>query len=509
MIINVKEYRDKVLGCWIGKNIGGTLGAPFEWRRQINNVKFYTQNLEGQALPNDDLDVQLLWLIALEEQGIALDTHMLSEYWRLYVTPHWGEYGTAKVNLRAGLMPPLSGSVNNVYKDSCGAFIRSEIWACIAPGNPVVAAQYALQDAIIDHGGGEGTYAEVFCAALESAAFIERDIFKIIDIGLSYIPSDSGVAKAVKHVIECYKSGKSWQETRNEILTLYRGRPVPFLPDAICHDDEVRGFGDGPLGWDAPSNIAIVIIGLLYGEGDFGNSMCTAVNCGEDTDCTAATVGAIYGILNGSKSIPEEWIKPIGRSIKTACLNLGELGWYGNQLPQTVDELTQRTEKIAMKVADAHDRSVRISLTESTDLQNVKLKDLLGTDFESVFKAYVTGTVFRSGFFEVHVDYNDSPTLIDGKKKILITVKNRYKVQENINYKWYVPNGWEVLPADKGRFFIGVPVVQKPQTMEFIFKASGNGNNMSRFVLELTMEGRNTVILVPVMLYNAYFPPKD
>ena len=33
----------KVLGCWLGKNIGGTLGAPFEWRRQVNDVSFYTQ----------------------------------------------------------------------------------------------------------------------------------------------------------------------------------------------------------------------------------------------------------------------------------------------------------------------------------------------------------------------------------------------------------------------------------------------------------------------------------
>jgi hypothetical protein len=27
--INEVEYRDKVRGCWTGKNIGGTLGAPF------------------------------------------------------------------------------------------------------------------------------------------------------------------------------------------------------------------------------------------------------------------------------------------------------------------------------------------------------------------------------------------------------------------------------------------------------------------------------------------------
>ena len=88
MILNRDEYRSKVLGCWLGKNIGGTLGAPFEWRRQINDVSFYTQDLGGEPLPNDDLDIQLLWLIALEERGIDIDAHDLAEFWLLYVTPH-------------------------------------------------------------------------------------------------------------------------------------------------------------------------------------------------------------------------------------------------------------------------------------------------------------------------------------------------------------------------------------------------------------------------------------
>src|SRR5512142_717046 len=126
--LNRDEYLSKVLGCWMGKNIGGTLGAPFEWRRQVNQVSIYTQELSGDPLPNDDLDIQLLWLVALEERGIDIDARTLAEYWVLYVTPHWSEYGTAKINLRSGLVPPLSGSMYNDYKDSCGAFIRSEIW---------------------------------------------------------------------------------------------------------------------------------------------------------------------------------------------------------------------------------------------------------------------------------------------------------------------------------------------------------------------------------------------
>ena len=36
MILNRDEYRNKVLGCWMGKNIGGTLGAPFEFHEPGN-----------------------------------------------------------------------------------------------------------------------------------------------------------------------------------------------------------------------------------------------------------------------------------------------------------------------------------------------------------------------------------------------------------------------------------------------------------------------------------------
>ena len=49
MLINRDEYVSRVLGCWLGKNIGGTLGAPFEWKRQINDVTFYTQDLGGES----------------------------------------------------------------------------------------------------------------------------------------------------------------------------------------------------------------------------------------------------------------------------------------------------------------------------------------------------------------------------------------------------------------------------------------------------------------------------
>lgn len=158
MTLDFNTYRDKVRACWLGKNIGGTLGAPFEAVRGVLNVDYYTHDLSQGVLPNDDLDLQLIWLMAAEDYGTKLNSEVLGEYWLTFVTADWSEYGAGKGNMRAGLVPPVSGRYENPYGNSNGCFIRSEIWACLMPGHPELAVKYAFEDAIIDH-TDEGVYA--------------------------------------------------------------------------------------------------------------------------------------------------------------------------------------------------------------------------------------------------------------------------------------------------------------------------------------------------------------
>lgn len=500
MKLNLQEYRDKVLGCWMGKNIGGTLGAPFEWRRQINQVSFYTQDLQGEPLPNDDLDIQLLWLVALEEMGVDLDAHTLAEYWTLYVTPHWAEYGTAKINLRAGLMPPLSGTLHNEYKDSCGSFIRSEIWACIAPGSPSVAAWYAYQDAILDHGNGEGIFAEVFCAALESAAFVEKDLSTLIEIGLSYIPESCGVAKAIQDAINSYKTGKTWLDARDSILQSYRGLTFMNQSQNTSEEDWKKGFGDGQRGWDVPSNIGMLIISLLYGEGDFSQTVCTAVNCGEDTDCTGATAGSIWGILHGCQNIPKKWIAPIGHKIKTACLNLGELGYFGNQLPGDIENLTMRTERIARQVALHHHLNLEFTPDSPADLSDIALGKLKA-DPQSKLLGNLQGPRYRFDFFEIEVDYGAGPVIHPEKANLIkLRIINTYKVQARLKIHWYAPAGWQVTPLGDFQVLSFPAHLGEPKELEFQVQADPNGGNTQRAVVEFVIDSRSSVLLIPIIL---------
>jgi ADP-ribosylglycohydrolase len=509
MIINAAEFRKKVLGCWMGKNIGGTLGAPFEWKRQVNHIDFYTQELGGEPLPNDDLDVQLLWLIALEERGVELTAQTLSEYWTLYLTPHWSEYGIAKINMRSGLMPPLSGTMFNEYKDSCGSFLRSEIWACIAPGNPRLAARYAYQDAIIDHGNGEGTYAEVFCAALESAAFITQDIPTLIKIALSYIPKDCGVAGAVCEAQSAFESGKSWLEARNQVLEKYRGLMFFNMREAISDEDWEKGLGSGQRGWDVPSNIGMLIIGLLYGQGDFGKSVCTAVNCGEDTDCTGATLGSLFGILHGIDGIPQSWIAPIGHTIKTACLNLGELGYFGNQLPANVEDLTDRTIRITHMVGSRFNSSVKVVEDQPTDVKGISLESLMaGPEIEILYKN-LAGPIFHFDFFDLALDYGDEGPLIKNgiPKSLRLRIYNHYKVQANLSIHWYTPEGWKISPARDG-YALSLPShLGEPIQMTFQIEIEQVSHALNRAAIEITIEGRPTAMLVPVALLNGNLLP--
>ena len=168
-VFTKEQMMDKIYGCWVGKNIGGTIGTPYEGKQELLDVKGFVTE-PGKPLPNDDLDLQLVWLKALEDRGTrGVDARVLGEYWLSYITPYWNEYGIGKANMQLGFVPPVSGEYNNVWKHSNGAWIRTEIWACTHPGSVDAACRLAFEDASVDHGYGEGSYAAIFESRLSES----------------------------------------------------------------------------------------------------------------------------------------------------------------------------------------------------------------------------------------------------------------------------------------------------------------------------------------------------
>lgn len=432
--LSLERYYDKVLGCWTGKNIGGTLGAPFEGQREMNDVKFYVQDLKGKPAPNDDLDLQLIWLLAAERFGIFnINERILGEYWLSHITGPWNEYGVCKANMRNGLTPPLSGSCNNdQWRYSNGAWIRSEIWACVFPGSPDEAANFAYFDACCDH-SGEGIYAELFTAAMQSAAFVLDNVREVIEVGLARIPADCRIARVVKLVCDHYDKGGDFASARA----------------AVVKDSE-------DLGWfQAPGNIGFVIIGLLYGEGDFGRSVCLANNCGDDTDCTAGTVGALLGIMMGRSGIPSEWIAPIGEDIVTCSI-----ATYNNsnclQLPGTLAELSDRVVKLALAAMREHPALPRIAPGGdklSAEYQG-KLKDGKAVSGRIWNKSPFEMT-FELPFGRLMVDYEGGPEVMPGEPKTLkLKIAEIRSVDQLASVKALLPETWRAEPSAECRFII-------------------------------------------------------
>lgn len=421
--ITLETFRDKVYGCWTGKNIGGTLGVPFEGKQEMNAATFYTQELKGNPAPNDDLDLQLIWLQAAEENGLyRLTPRLLGEYWVNCIVGHWNEYSVCKANIANGLYPPLSGSCNNdIWKFSNGAWIRSEIWACLFPGSPDEAAAFAYMDSCCDH-CGEGIYAEVFTASMQAAAFFVSDVRKLIEIGLSKVPADCRIAQSVKLACSLYDARREFQTAR----------------DAMVKDS-------ADLGWfQAPGNIGFVILGLLYGEGDFGKSICLAVNCGDDTDCTGATVGALLGIINGRTGIPKEWTEPIGETIQTVAINP-----FGLEIPKTLGALTDRVIRLAVLSHDENTMLPRIS-REPSRIHEEYLQSLVSGSAvaKRVWEQSPYALVFDLPFAKLEIDYTDGPSILpDTEKRISVRIIDQLFSEAVVHIRIDLPESWRACPA--------------------------------------------------------------
>jgi ADP-ribosylglycohydrolase len=506
MILDFETYRDKVMGCWTGKNIGGVLGAPFEGRRQINEVDFYVQDLSMGPSPNDDLDLQIVWLAAVERYGRNVNASILGDYWLSYIIPNWVEYGTGKANLRAGLVPPISGVVDNTYKDSCGCFIRSEIWACLAPGHPEIAARYAYEDAIVDH-AGEGMYGEIFFAALQSAAFVESDTLKLIDIGLSYIPEDSATARAINTAIKCYNDGVDLYEARKRIHNTAPGTFGIQNCKLSQIDPSQKELEIGSPGFDAPENVAFTIAGWLYGEGDFGKSLCMAVACGEDTDCTCATLGAILGIIAGASGLPEKWKAPLDDKIATLCINKTSGGIW---VPKTVTELTDRLMRstpnfLGVQYCDILNKSgYTIECFENDDLYCNRTEEYLhlingggkSKDIPIYDLCKLSPYVARYSFpaFNVMIDYDGSAFFKFGEnRKIKVTVVNSdtMRQQQWTKITLYMPYGVEIIGPRSVMIPLNNLYGSKAEAV-FEFNADFFEESKLEFIVDVSLEGRHS-----------------
>ena len=282
--LTYENYLDKVYGCFLGKTVIGTLGAPFEGVKMPLELPF-SPEMVNTMLPNDDLDLQILWLEVAEKRGTSFTSYDLHRAFCENCDYSPGEYAVMRKNYERGIYPPTSGKYSNdFYINGMGCPIRSEIWACLSPFDPARAADFASRDGILDH-EGDSVYGERFFAALESAAFFESDLDKLIEIGLTQVPESCKFRDLVNDTVALCKKYDDVKLILRKILFKYG------------HPDCTNLY----------QNIGITLTALLKGDLDIIKIGMDALNCGFDTDCTCATAGAIVGIIKGAKALEAEY----------------------------------------------------------------------------------------------------------------------------------------------------------------------------------------------------------
>jgi len=516
MKIDFKTYRDKVYGCYLGKNIGGTLGAPFECFRGVYDVDFFMQDV-SQPIPNDDVDLQLVWLSAVEHEGKNIDSHTLAQYWENYVSAEISEYGAGKNNYAMGIMPPLSGHLRNENANSNGAWIRTEIWACLCAGNPALAANYAYYDACVDH-SGEGIYAAIFTATVQAAAFFESDVYRLVEIGLSYLPKQCGVRNAVNVVLDSFKCGDDWQTARKKLLMAepssfgeiggeWKGTTLVPASEKCPVQQKDKDIPKAVHGYDAPASIGIILIGWLYGNGDFGKSICIATNCGEDTDCTAGTLGAILGIIGGARSIPDKWKKGCSDKIATCTLRQDLL----LNVPETVSALCERVIKQLPVVS-----SERCSFTEKGfEITSASLfydenafYPYQQENFKELLSESPSTVRFHFPSLTVKVDYGKTLAKIQEgmEKRLTVTLCNKLYLSQYLTVRISgVPDEWNI--ENGTEHAVGLEhwhgsKVNYQNSLELVFTPCKLKSHKYQLTLEISANGRGEKYFVPITFIN-------
>lgn len=299
---------DKIKGGWAGQTIGVAYGGPVEFRYQGKTIPDSVKIEWSAERPNwyfdngpglyDDLYMDLTFVNVFDKKGLDAPASEFAKAFAGAEYPLWHANQSGRYNIQQGVMPPESGYwKNNPHADDIDFQIEADFSGLMAPGMPNSAIR--LGDAV-GHmmNYGDGWYGGVMVGAMYALAFVSSDVNYVVSTALRAIPQQSKYYKCMADVIAWHKQfptdwRKTWQLVQDKYGTT-----------DLCPE----GYG-GTLNIDAVINSAYVVIGLLYGQGDFGKTIDIAARCGQDADCNPSTAGGILGTMLGYDKIPDEWRK--------------------------------------------------------------------------------------------------------------------------------------------------------------------------------------------------------
>jgi hypothetical protein len=299
--IELGVLEDKVRGGWAGQMIGVSFGEPteFRYRGEIipsDELPEWQPEMVRSTLDQDDLYVDMTFAAVLDDKGLDATTEDFGAMFREAQYQLWHANLAARRALRRGVPATLSGTPKyNAHANDIDFQIEADFIGLMTPGMLQASNDLGLRAGRVMN-YGDGIAGGLFVSTMYAAAFFETDPRRLVEAGVAALPPQSEYARLINDVLEWSQQHPDdwiavWQLIQE---TWDDGEPCP------------HGALD-PFNIDAKINGAYVAIGLLYGGGDFRDTMMIATRCGQDSDCNPASALGVLGVVLGYEGIPEEY----------------------------------------------------------------------------------------------------------------------------------------------------------------------------------------------------------
>lgn len=375
---------DKIKGGWYGQTIGCTYGGPTEFKYKGGLIMdeipipwyddyIYDTYVEDPGL-YDDVYMDLTFLEIMLRHGIDAPQQAYAEAFANADYKLWHANQAARYNILNGRGAPESGHWKyNPHADDIDFQIEADFIGMLYPGDVNRVAELSDRIGHIMN-YGDGWYGGVYIGAMYALAYVCDDIPTVVTEALKVIPEGTKFHSTISDVLKYWKQyPDDWKQCWFEVTNRHAN-------DIGCPEGVWNGFNI-----DATVNSAFVVIGLLYGKGDFERTMDIATRCGNDSDCNPASAAGILGVMYGYEAIPEKWKKGAERikdipfpytslSIEQVCKANYDLVLQCNKSDENgifieiVDPVPVRYEQSFEGIRPVEKRVLKKAFTDSVEL---------------------------------------------------------------------------------------------------------------------------------------------
>jgi hypothetical protein len=306
---------DHIHGGWVGMLIGGLEGLPHEMKyiaQPRDTLPEFTFLAKG-ARSDDDNDFEWTHLWFMDKEGVLkIPYPRIVEIWKANMNQGiWVANKRARELMDQGVVPPETGSVarNPAAAYNLSGQFCTESYGLIAPGLPQAAADLGLHYARIAVSEEPLQAAQFWTSLISLMAFPEGTLEQAMEKARLATDPNSAMAEAVDDARRAFHDHpQDWKAARQVIHAKWMVQ---------------RKWNEN----STPLNGAVVLLALLYGQGDFYRTLQYSMALGYDADCDAATAGAVLGGRLGYKHIaalpqfkmPDHYVNKTRPSLPAEC----------------------------------------------------------------------------------------------------------------------------------------------------------------------------------------------